>query len=159
MARGIRYADAARWARAAAIALLVSFYGGGAVAQHADNGGSLGDHTFLSYDDQHGVQIEYLTGDGLAHLWYPGEARVISGTWRAAGEEICFVYPEYDFELAPERPAGDAHCMTLANFFATTLSKTENDPFALAGGGAPFVLHRSDYFDSFEAVRAAMGGD
>lgn len=45
------------------------------------------DVTQVSYDGLllgrgHGTQIEYTSADGQAHLWYPGNRRILHGRWK-----------------------------------------------------------------------------
>ncbi len=142
--------------RLAGAAALVAalFSAAAALAQHRDSGDAFGFHTFLSWDETNGVQIEYLDGAGGAYLWYPGVAETIVGTWRVSGGEICFVYPGYGLD-DPTLPRFDEEiCMTLDYFFTSTLSKREGDVFDLRSGRPPFIMRRSDYFADFEAVTA-----
>ncbi|MBV9078895.1 MAG: hypothetical protein JO048_15645 [Methylobacteriaceae bacterium] len=43
----------------------------------------VGGKTYLSFSPQHGTQVEYLSSDGRAYLWYPGNQQVLAGQWRA----------------------------------------------------------------------------
>ena len=157
MTRRVWLAPLAFWrvgAFCAAMALSVA--GASVRAEHSETGGPFAFHTFLSYDSSHGVQIEYMSGDGGAYLWYPGEDKAISGEWRVLGDEVCFNYPGYGFDIVPDVPPGETHCMTIAYFFETTLAKIENDPFVLSAGGVPFKLSPGDFFAGFAAVQAAI---
>ncbi|MCI4663476.1 MAG: hypothetical protein MRY74_02025 [Neomegalonema sp.] len=131
--------------------------GAGVSAQHAERGGPpLGEHTFLSFDGTHGVQIEFLDSKGRAYLWYPGEERIVPGRWWLKGAfQICFNYPTYVFKATPTEPAGVDICMSLSDYYETTISKRADDVFDLRSGRAPFVLSPKDYFGSFGAVLAA----
>ncbi len=57
--------------------------------------------TQVSYDGLlpgkgHGTQIEYTSADGRAHLWYPGNSRILHGRWKidkeGAETVACFDY-------------------------------------------------------------------
>ena len=39
--------------------------------------------TWHTYDSSHGNQVEFTTAGGEAYLWYPGNAVVLKGEWRA----------------------------------------------------------------------------
>ncbi len=41
----------------------------------------LSDATVLHYDSGHGTQVEYMSADGYAFLWYPGNQSVVPGEW------------------------------------------------------------------------------
>lgn len=46
--------------------------------------------TRISHDPSHGTQISYKTADGRTYLWYPGNAVVLQGEWRACEERFGF---------------------------------------------------------------------
>ena len=41
----------------------------------------LSDATAVHYDTGHGTQVEYMSADGLAYLWYPGNRSIVPGEW------------------------------------------------------------------------------
>lgn len=50
----------------------------------------LSDSTMIAYDGSHGLQIEYLSADGEAFLWYPGNQRIVSGEWKLEKSETFY---------------------------------------------------------------------
>lgn len=137
-----------------AASLVVVMCSAGAAAEHSAQSGAYAFHTFLSWDAANGPQIEYLDGAGGAYLWYPGVAETIAGRWLLRAEDqICFVYPGFRSERSNLPDFAREICMSVDEFFKTTLSKRAGDVFDLAAGAPPFILERADFFVDFESVR------
>lgn len=62
----------------------------------------LSDVTALHYDSGHGTQVEYMSADGHAFLWYPGNRSVVPGEWHIRiGSEAWGPGDESRNELGP----------------------------------------------------------
>ncbi|MCI4663477.1 MAG: hypothetical protein MRY74_02030 [Neomegalonema sp.] len=131
---------------------------GGARAEHADSGGPLVGHTIIMADGFGGVAIEYMAAKGKAHFWYRGEAKPIKGYWRVdPGGAVCFSYPDYTFDYAPNIKPGEWFCLSRPLYFERVIAKRPGDVFGLTRGVAPFTLSKGQYFGSFEAIQRAVG--
>lgn len=84
----------------------------------------------------HGTQIEYTSEDGKAHLWYPGNDRILHGKWKVTREEnqtlVCFAYGPGTSNPATGHVGDDFECGPLHTFRLTTVDSAKGDPFALA---------------------------
>jgi len=70
--------------------------------------------TALSYMPGHGNQVEYLDAEGGAHLWYPGNQRVLHGRWDVqstnGASRICFKYGDDTYNPETGTRGGDWKC-------------------------------------------------
>ena len=128
--------------------------GGG---EHSDAGGPFIGHTLIFEDGFRGVGVEYMGGDGRAHFWYRDESRVLLGRWRREGDRVCFSYPDYVFDYAPDIGPGEWFCATLDAYYERLISKRDGDVFSLRSGEIPFMLRTGEYFGTFDALFRAIG--
>lgn len=116
------------------------------------------DQTRVSYDHAHGTQVTYTAPDGGTHLWYPGNAVILHGTWeiRPAGvgiarpavsipadlQTICFQYPNSYNPYAPGR--GDRpECAAVHVMTQRGVDRVQGDVFGLSSRNTPpFTLGR-----------------
>ena len=93
--------------------------------------------THVSYDfGRHGTQIEYTSADGDAHLWYPGNSRILHGRWKAKRDgdqtKICFAYGEGTYNPQTGHRGADFECGLYQASHLTTMDVVDGDVFALA---------------------------
>ncbi|MBX3505709.1 MAG: hypothetical protein KF895_09550 [Parvibaculum sp.] len=93
--------------------------------------------THVSYDlGRHGTQIEYTTADGEAHLWYPGNSRILHGRWKAQRDgdqtKICFAYGDGTYNPQTGHSGGDFECGSFHSSRMTVVDLVDGDVFALA---------------------------
>ncbi|HEX8662456.1 MAG TPA: hypothetical protein VF744_00330 [Beijerinckiaceae bacterium] len=134
----------------------------------------LANRTYRSYSPQHGTQIEYHAADGRAFLWYPGNAVILPGRWRA--EEVpnapklweeppgsgnivertlfrpCYRYGPDTYNPVTRHHGDTWEC---AGLFQGLGEARDGDLFRLARGGpVPFVLAKQRYaYDELLAAR------
>lgn len=95
------------------------------------------DKTHVSYGlGSHGTQIEYTSADGEAHLWYPGNSRILHGRWNAKRDgdqtKICFAYEEGTYNPETGHVGGDFECGQFHSSRLGTVDLVEGDLFQLA---------------------------
>ncbi len=97
--------------------------------------------TTRSSSIQHGTQVEYLSPDGRAYLWYPGNPRILPGRWRVEkrglGAQICFTYMP--------QPVSGWSCQGGGNYLVNQAEIVDGDPLDLEGGKLPFIMSRASY--------------
>lgn len=116
--------------------------------------------TRMSHDPSHGTQISFSATDGRAFLWYPGNAVVLQGTWRACEDrfgftvkgaetttipfgKLCFKYGPTTFNPATGSRGDEWECAAASTFDAKLVEQRAGDVFGLAKRTAvPFVLTR-----------------
>jgi hypothetical protein len=116
------------------------------------------DQTTMTNSGQHGWQVEYTSADGKAFLWYPGNDRLVLGTWRTRIKEfpiagqptrhsvmICFTYAD---SYNPATGVGpDQEECTFPSMNDIGMPKTERRPgdlFKLGGGKLPYQRGAKD---------------
>lgn len=114
--------------------------------------------TFRNYSEAHGTQVYYLSPTGQSYLWYPGNTRVVAGTWVAEPNSnapqysvICFAYQNSYNPVT--RISGGRSCMTAAGFDKITRESTTGDLFNLSSGRIPHVLGKREA--SFAQLKGA----
>lgn len=109
----------------------------------AVQGQELGGHTNMTYDPQHGTQIEYLSDNGRSYLWYPGNRSVLPGYWKRNADQLCFQYGANTYNPATGHSGGGWECMPLALYVQAIAQRARGDLFGLAERDrAPFRLDR-----------------
>lgn len=107
------------------------------------NGQDVGGYTNMTYEPSHGTQIEYLSPDGKAFLWYPGNARIVTGQWKLEGADICFAYGGNTYNPVTGTRGGAWECMSLRTQQRGLAERAEGDIFGLARRRqVPFTLDR-----------------
>ncbi len=120
----------------------------------------LGNTTSRSFSYQHGTQVEYLGADGRAFLWYPGNDKLVPGTWTASlsgrRPQICFGYDirakirdDYMSEtsrknLAAKGPLISRECQPARVYLLTREEIVDGDPLRLGSGKMPFELSKEN---------------
>lgn len=106
----------------------------------------LGDTTYQRHDVFHGTQIVYLTADGRAHLWYPGNRISLPGTWkidkRSIGSDLCFRYGPNTHNPVTKQSGSYWSCDMLNAQLRDMTAVVAGDPFNIASGRVPFVLDK-----------------
>lgn len=101
----------------------------------------IGDYTNMSYDSGHGTQIEYLSKDGRAFLWYPGNTVILSGRWKQSGKNMCFAYSEASYNPVTGAKGGAFECMPYTLWWGSVEQRMKGDVLGLKGRAvAPFRL-------------------
>jgi hypothetical protein len=120
------------------LALVLLLLVAGATASMAQQ---LGNYTNMMRDREHGTQIEYLTTNGKAFLWYPGNDVILEGRWKREGSEMCFRYGENTYNPATGQQGGGWECMPFDIYWWVVEERMPGDIFGLATrGAAPFKL-------------------
>lgn len=121
--------------RAIVISMLLLLSVPAAIAQQ------LGGFTNLTYESQHGTQIEYLADGGKAFLWYPGNRSVLEGRWKREGARMCFAYGGNTFNPVTGHQGGGWECMPYELYRGAISERAAGDIFALQDRRAvPFRL-------------------
>ncbi len=118
--------------------------------------------TSLDFTRQHGTQVEFMSSDGRAYLWYRGNADVVTGEWEVRAEpgqrmggRICFRYGPATLNPVTRQRGGEWSCARAADFIAGEEEYTRGDPFGLAVGGIPFVMQPGKH--SFKTLGQRIG--
>ncbi|MGX1196102.1 hypothetical protein [Parvibaculum sp. MBR-TMA-1.3b-4.2] len=86
--------------------------------------------------DTHGTQIEYTSADGEAHLWYPGNSRVLHGRWKIEQEggftKVCFAYEGASVNPLTGHTGSGFECGAVQSASMSTVDSVEGDVFQLA---------------------------
>lgn len=103
----------------------------------------IGGYTDASHDRAHGTQIEYLSTDGKAYLWYPGNARIVRGKWKRQGDQMCFAYGANTYNPATGQRGGGWECMPFRLWWWVAVVRVKGDPLGIATRDkVPFKLGR-----------------
>ncbi len=107
----------------------------------------LSNRTFVSFTDVFGTQVNYLAPDGSSHLWFPGNQRVVVGSWEVEGRPggsntdlICYQYPNARNPVTGA--VGNRSCIRKTQFDAHNIEEILGDAFDLQSGDLPFVMDR-----------------
>jgi hypothetical protein len=116
--------------------------------------------TLHTHDSSHGNQVEFFTSDGHTYLWYPGNAVVLKGEWRACEDrfsvtvkgadtvmipfgKMCFKYGTNTYNPATGAKGGEWECAPASRVDARLVEQRPGDVFGLAKRvNVPFVLPR-----------------
>lgn len=105
--------------------------------------------THRSYSKPHGTQIEYLSPDGRAFLWYPGNRRVVVGSWVVEPNDrdpksgvICYSYTNAFNPVL--KTSGGRQCVLSTTFVRGAKESLSGDVFGLSSGRIPFVLAKDE---------------
>jgi hypothetical protein len=101
--------------------------------------------TVLTYDPQHGTQVEYFDkSSAWTFLWYPGNGRVETGqvltaTGPKMRPQLCFRYGPQIYEpLMPD--SGGWQCISRYEHEQSIRDTAKGDVFNLSSGRIPYVL-------------------
>ena len=100
--------------------------------------------TYASFDAGHGYQLEYLSSNGLAYLWYPGNQRVVLGEWKGVLDEICYKYGSNTVNSQTVQRGGSWECTFVGRLQTFTVGYAEGDLFELQSGNVPYVRSKCD---------------
>lgn len=115
------------------------------------------DHqTLLFGEEGHGNQIEYLSADGNAYLWYPGNNVAVPGRWFLEESDdylmICFQYGANTYNPVTKKQGAQINRIPITRWLADVKERTDGDLFALASGKVPFKLLRHPLFPTLADV-------
>ena len=103
----------------------------------------------MTYDTQHGTQVEYDAPNGKTYLLYPGNPVVVQGGWKLTKTDkpnvfdICYLYPANSYNPATHQPGGSWECQIAGLFLGRVKEFKPGDVLGLARSPkAPFVLSR-----------------
>jgi hypothetical protein len=100
-------------------------------------------YTNLSFDPGHGTQIEYISSEGGAYLWYPGNSIILPGRWKLEDGRMCFSYGPNTYNPVTGTRGGAWECAPLDFYFRPITERAKGDILALEGRHAvPFELGR-----------------
>ena len=91
----------------------------------------IGGTTNLTRDPGHGTQIEYLSPEGRAFLWYPGNRDILPGVWEMQGDKLCFAYGENTYNPVTGHQGGSFECAPLDFYFKYLSERAKGDVFGL----------------------------
>ncbi|MEM0907703.1 MAG: hypothetical protein AAGJ94_10090 [Pseudomonadota bacterium] len=116
--------------------------------------------TILTYDSQHGTQVEYVGSDWRVYLWYPGNTSVVKGLWKLDRdpllpfiETMCFQYVTRSRRTGLSRLTRWS-CSPFGAYRSDVRDFAEGDVFGLAGGRLPFEL--DDRLTSIEQLQSQL---
>ncbi|AXS41161.1 hypothetical protein D1F64_15435 [Breoghania sp. L-A4] len=103
----------------------------------ADAEAYMADRTIVSYDfNRHGTQIEYTAADGTAHLWYPGNERILHGRWKVERQEksteACFAYGKNTHNPQTGHEGAGFECGPFKKAQYFDVDSVQGDAFGLA---------------------------
>lgn len=112
--------------------------------------------TNLSFDEGHGTQIEYVSPEGGAFLWYPGNSIILPGRWKLEDGRMCFSYGPNTYNPVTGTRGGAWECASVERYFQPITERAKGDVLRLEGRDAvPFELPReqTSLSDIVEMVR------
>lgn len=110
--------------------------------------------TYLSFSKQHGVQIEYLSPQGGAYLWYPRNTRVVVGEWEYVLNKVCYRYGAQTYNPVTRQSGGRWICSFVGALADRNIAELPGDPFGLSNRKpVPYILQRCTIPPEFEARR------
>lgn len=105
--------------------------------------------TMMSYDRQHGTQVEYIAKNGRTYLLYPGNKGIVKGEWKLNRTdkpkvfEMCFRYPSNSYKPATKQSGGSWECQAAGFYLAGTSEHATGDVLRLSKStNVPFVLSK-----------------
>lgn len=119
-----------------------------------------GGWTYLSFSQAHGFQVNYLSADGKAWLWYPGNTKAVSEEWkrkRVSGQEaVCWRHPSNSYNPVLKKRGGSFACELLSISQRTIVARLKGDTFKLSSGKVPYRLNRCSAPDDFMFDRSMI---
>lgn len=110
--------------------------------------------TYLSVSKEHGVQIFFI--DYKSNwLWYPGNARVVEGTWRIRGGRqnlICWTPEENTYNPVTNQFGRAEACEILADSASRVKQSLPGDHFNLRSGKIPYRREKCDVPSPFRGL-------
>ncbi len=102
--------------------------------------------TYLSFDQAHGFQVNFISSGGDAWLWYPGNAASVPEEFKAdkirEQRVLCWRHPSNSRNPVTNKSGGGFACEPLLFAKKRVVSELRGDPFRLASGAVPFRLSR-----------------
>jgi len=118
--------------------------------------------TYKSYSKAHGTQVEFLSADGGAFLWYPSNRVLVVGRWETRdfdspySPNICFKYGSNTYNPVTKTVGGNWTCRHGRGFILQANGIVRNDIFGLQSGSIPFVMPKGPKF-SFPSLLKKAG--
>ena len=100
--------------------------------------------TYSSFDNGHGYQVEYLSADGRAYLWYPGNHKPVVGAWKRVLDEVCYRYGKNTYNPQTFQRGGTWHCEYSGRLEFHVTAYQRGDIFNLKSGRIPYFRDRCD---------------
>src|SRR5262245_18657366 len=107
--------------------------------------------TRVSFTEQHGTQVSYMTSNGQIFLWYPGNGIVLPGLWKMeeaaiknlAFVAVCFQYGLNTYNPVTKERGGKWSCAPADILARTNVDGADGDVFGLERRSAvPFRLSK-----------------
>ncbi|WP_162929993.1 hypothetical protein [Pseudophaeobacter sp. EL27] len=116
-----------------------------------------GGWTYLSFSPAHGFQVNYLSADGRAWLWYPGNTHGVPEEWkldRVAGQSsVCWRHPSNSFNPVTKQTGGTFACEPLSLAQRAVVARLPGDHYALSNGQIPYQRQKCTAPSEFEFDR------
>ncbi|WP_170763836.1 hypothetical protein [Ruegeria lacuscaerulensis] len=109
--------------------------------------------TYASFDAGHGYQVEYLSPDGRAYLWYPGNRKTVVGKWKILLDEVCYRYGSNTFNPQTRQRGGSWNCEYTGILGYRVTAFQQGDVFNLKSGNLPYVRKRCELPKGLEQVK------
>lgn len=105
--------------------------------------------TMMSYDRQHGTQVEFIAKNGRTYLLYPGNKGIVRGEWKLNRTdkpkvfEMCFRYPSNSYNPATKQSGGSWECQAAGFYLGGLAEMNPGDVLGLSkSANVPFVLSK-----------------
>jgi len=109
--------------------------------------------TYASFDSGHGYQVEYLSADGHAYLWYPGNNRPVVGAWKRVLDEVCYQYGNNTFNPETLQRGGSWNCDYVGELGFYVVAYQSGDVFGLTSGRIPYIRDQCDLPKAMRRVK------
>jgi len=109
--------------------------------------------TYASFDTGHGYQVEYLSADGRAYLWYPGNRKPVVGAWKRVLDEVCYRYGKSTFNPQTLQNGGAWNCEYSGRLGFNVVAYQSGDVFGLTSGRIPYIRNRCDLPEGLRRIK------
>ncbi len=100
--------------------------------------------TYASFDPDHGYQVEYLSPDGRAYLWYTGSRKSVIGECKTHLYEVCYRYGSNTFNPQTLQRGGSWNCEYAVILGYRVTACQQSYIINLKSGRLPYVRERCD---------------
>jgi hypothetical protein len=95
----------------------------------------LADETNMTYEPDHGTQVEYLKPDGTSFLWYPRTTTIFHRHWKTDGDQVCFRYDAHEYDSATKTFWDQWKCEAVSQYARKLVDQASGDPFGFSHTG------------------------